>query len=145
MGNYKIYKTGITKDGTNWNLIGKIQNGNLYRAFIKTVAQKNAGQDLEIPENLERLVKWEIVPSKERHKKIIKIFPRIKYGRQLVGFELESYPYIIYLTAKQIKANTKLEINEIDLLIGSTIRPEFYQIGEQRLNGKITSEENKFR
>ena len=144
MEKYEIYKTGKTEDGTNWNLIGKIQDGNLLRAFIKTVAQKEPGQNLEIPENLDRQIKWEIVSSNERHKKIINVFSRIKKGRQLVGFEVENYPYLIYLTAKQIKDNTQLEINEIDMLIGSTIRPEFYQRGEKRFDGEITNEENKF-
>lgn len=143
MGKHKIYNTGKTKDGINWIMIVKIQDGNLCRAYIRTVMPKEIGQDIEIPENSYNRINWKIFSHKRRHKKIINVFPRIKKGRQLVGFEVENYPYLIYLTAKQIKANTQLEITEIDMLIGSFIRPEFYQIGEQQFNGEITHEANK--
>ena len=77
-----------------------------------------------------------------RHKRIKRIFTRIIKGKQLVGFEVESHPKIIYLTGSNIKQNTKLEINEIEMLTGSYIRPDYYKKGEIMFNGNICEKDN---
>ena len=59
------------------------------------------------------------------NKKISRIFTRIIKGKQLVGFEIENQKYTIFLSGSNVKQNTHLEINEIEMLEGSLIRPVF--------------------
>jgi hypothetical protein len=55
------------------------------------------------------------------NKKISRIFTRIIKGKQLVGFEIENQKYTIFLSGSNVKQNTHLEINEIEMLEGSLI------------------------
>jgi hypothetical protein len=65
------------------------------------------------------------------NKKITRVFARIIKGKQLVGFEIENQKYTIFLSGSNVKQNTHLEINEIEMLEGSLIRPDFYAKGEK--------------
>ncbi|MBL85962.1 MAG: hypothetical protein CMO82_04805 [Winogradskyella sp.] len=77
-----------------------------------------------------------------RHKKIKRVFARIKKGRQLVGIEVENHNYTIFLSGSNVKQNTGLNINEIEMLEGSLIRPDFYKKGEKMFNEKICEKDN---
>ena len=76
------------------------------------------------------------------NKKISRVFARIIKGKQLVGFEIENQKYTIFLSGSNVKQNTHLEINEIEMLEGSLIRPDFYAKGEKMINGKICKKSN---
>ena len=70
-------------------------------------------------------------------KTIIDIFTLIYKGNQRVGIKVEGMEKYIYLTASNIKHNTNIEITEVEILIGSKIKPEFYKKGEIMFNGQI--------
>ena len=72
-----------------------------------------------------------------RHRIIKDVFTIIFQGRQRIGFETEGLNEVIYLSYGNVKQCTGIKINEVEILIGSKIRPEFYQVGEKMLNGKI--------
>ena len=76
------------------------------------------------------------------HKKITEVFVRIVKGRQIVGFKVENHKYTIFLTGSNIKQNTNLNINEVDMLVGSLIRTDFYKKGEKMFSGKICDKDN---
>lgn len=76
------------------------------------------------------------------HKKITKVFARIVKGRQLVGFEVENHKFTIFLSGSNVKQNTGLDINEVEMLEGSLIKPDFYKIGEKMFNGKVCEKDN---
>lgn len=72
-----------------------------------------------------------------RHRTIKDVFTIIYKGRQKVGFEVEGLDKYIYLGPGNVKQCTGVKIDEVEILIGSKIRPEFYQTGEKMFNGKI--------
>jgi hypothetical protein len=71
----------------------------------------------------------------KRHKTITDIKTRIRNKRQLVIIGLESNEFV-FLTPQNVKQNTGLEVYELELLVGSKVRIEFYEIGEIMLNLK---------
>lgn len=71
------------------------------------------------------------------YKTITKVFTIIYKGRQQVGFQLEGIEKAIYLSPLNVVQETKIKITEVELLVGSKLRPEFYQSGELMLNGKV--------
>lgn len=137
MAKFRILKTGVSEDGIEWSLISKVKDGITQKAFIKTTTKQIEGNDLDIPEHLLSLIKWLNLDNVQRHKIITEVFTRIKKGRQIVGFRVENFPYVIYLTAKQVKQNTNLEIDEVEMLVGSGIRAVFYKKGEELFDGSI--------
>ncbi len=78
-----------------------------------------------------------------RHKKITNVLIRFKEKRQLVILQLEENG-AVFLSAKQIKQGTDIDITEVELLINSSVREEFYKIGEKMFDGKICEEPNRF-
>ncbi|MEW4925789.1 hypothetical protein [Algibacter sp. 2305UL17-15] len=72
-----------------------------------------------------------------RHKKIKDVFTIIYKGRQRVGFEVEGIEKYIFLSPGNVKQCTDIGITEVEILIGSTIRPELYKEGEKLPNGKL--------
>ena len=75
-----------------------------------------------------------------RHNLIIGIKTILRKKRQLVIVEFDNDGFV-FLTYPQIRQNTGLEIFEIELLIGSTLRIEFYKLGEKMYNGGICEKE----
>jgi hypothetical protein len=71
------------------------------------------------------------------YKTITKVFTIIYKGRQQVGFQIEGIEKCIYLSPLNVEQDTKIKITEVELLIGSKIRPEFYKLGEIMFNGKV--------
>jgi hypothetical protein len=71
-----------------------------------------------------------------RHKKILDVFTIIYKGRQQVGFKVEGVAKYIYLKPENIKQCTGVEITEVEILIGSSLRPELYHAGEKMFNGE---------
>lgn len=78
----------------------------------------------------------------ERHKKILNVSTFVYNGKQKVELEVEGLENKIYLSPANIKQNTNIDINEVEILIGSTIRPTFYKKGEKMLNDKICKDDN---
>lgn len=76
-----------------------------------------------------------------RHKQIKKIKTLIRNKRQLVIVEFDNNE-IAFISANNIKQNTTLEVNEIELLIGSTMRFDFYKKGDKMYNGKVCEKDN---
>lgn len=76
-----------------------------------------------------------------RHKPIKAIRTRIRNKRQLVIIEFDNNEFV-FLSPNNIKQNTTLEVNELELLIGSTLRIDFYKKGEKMFNGKICDKDN---
>lgn len=76
-----------------------------------------------------------------RHKIIVKVKSRLYKKRQLVILEFENSEFI-FISHQEIYQNTKLGICEIELLIGSRVRFEFYRIGEKMFNGKVCNKNN---
>lgn len=76
-----------------------------------------------------------------RHKLIRNIKTRIRKKRQLVIVEFDNNEFV-FLSANNIKQNTNLEFNEIELLIGSTLKIDFYIKGEKMFNDKICEKDN---
>lgn len=72
-----------------------------------------------------------------RHKKILEVFTIIYKGRQLVGFEVEGMEKCLFLSPENIRQCTGVEITEVEILTGSTIRPELYKEGEKMFSGEI--------
>jgi hypothetical protein len=72
-----------------------------------------------------------------RHKLIKDVFTIINKGRQQIGFEVEGLDKYIFLSPGNIMQCTKVSINEVEILIGSKIRPELYTDGEEMTNGEI--------
>jgi hypothetical protein len=77
-----------------------------------------------------------------RHKPIVDIFTIIFKGFQRVGFELKECEKYFYLSPAQVKSNTNIDIHEVELLIGSFIKPVFYKKGEKMLNDEICDIDN---
>ena len=76
-----------------------------------------------------------------RHKLIKSIKTRIRKKRQFVIIEFDNKEFV-FLAASNIKQNTGLEVFELELLIGSKLRIDFYIKGEQMFNGKVCEKEN---
>lgn len=76
-----------------------------------------------------------------RHKLISNIKTRLRKKRQLVIIEFDNNEFI-FLSPNNVKSNTSLEVNELELLIGSTLRIDFYKKGENMFNGKICQNDN---
>lgn len=77
-----------------------------------------------------------------RHKPIKNIKTRIRNKRQLVIIEFDYNNEFVFLTPNNIRQNTGLEVYELELLIGSTLRIDFYKKGEKMFNGGICDKEN---
>ncbi|MCA0235862.1 MAG: hypothetical protein LCH81_05730 [Bacteroidetes bacterium] len=76
-----------------------------------------------------------------RHKSIKNIKTRIRNKKQLVIVEFENNEFV-FLSPNNISQNTGLEIFELELLIGSTLRIEFYKKGDKMFNGSICDKDN---
>jgi hypothetical protein len=74
-----------------------------------------------------------------RHKLIKNIKTRIRNKKQLVIIEFDVNNEFIFLDPARIKQNTQLEVYELELLIGSTVRIDFYQAGEKFLMRKFVT------
>jgi hypothetical protein len=72
-----------------------------------------------------------------RHKKILDVYTIIYKGRQRVGFKVEGMDKHIFLSPGNVKQCTNIELIEVEILIGSTLRPELYKVGEEMINGQI--------
>lgn len=75
-----------------------------------------------------------------RHKNIVDVFTIIYKGRQRVGFKIEGIEKFIYLSPSSIKQCTNVDINEVEILIGSKMRPEFYKKDEKMFTGEVYQE-----
>lgn len=76
------------------------------------------------------------------NRKTIKtIFTRIRNKRIIVIIKFDDENFI-FLSPNNIKQNTSLNINELELLVGSTVRIEYYKIGDKLLNKTICNHEN---
>jgi len=76
-----------------------------------------------------------------RHKTIINIQTRIRKKRQYVLVEFENKEFV-FLSTNNIRQNTSLEVHEIELLIGSKLRIDFYKKGEKMFNNAICEKDN---
>lgn len=72
-----------------------------------------------------------------RHKKILEVFTIIYKGRQRVGFKVEGMDKYLFLSHENVKQCTSVELTEVEILTGSTLRPELYKEGEEMFNGQI--------
>ncbi len=70
------------------------------------------------------------------YEKIIKIFRFVKFNRENVGIEIED-GRIIYIPQKRLDIQSSLEKSEQHILIGSYIMPEYYEPGDEFLDGTI--------
>ncbi|HRN40723.1 MAG TPA: hypothetical protein PK649_01465 [Vicingus sp.] len=77
-----------------------------------------------------------------RHRLIKDVSTIIYKGRQRVRFEVEGLERCIYLSSGNVKQSTGVKIDEVEILIGSKLRPKFYQVGEEMYNGKICENES---
>ena len=82
-------------------------------------------------------------PSAKRHKVIKSVKTRIRKKRQFVVVELMEVNDCIFLSPEEIRQNTGIEPFELELLVGSKIRVEFFKIGEEMLPGKINESDTK--
>lgn len=71
------------------------------------------------------------------HKSILDIFTIIYKGRQRIGFKVQGIEKFLYLSPASVKQCTGVRINEVEILIGSKIRPVFYKKGEKMFGGNI--------
>lgn len=76
-----------------------------------------------------------------RHKLITNVRTRLRGKRQLVIVVFENNDFV-FLSAGSIKSNTSLEVNELELLIGSRLRITYYKNGEQTTIGTICTKDN---
>lgn len=67
-----------------------------------------------------------------------------KRVRQLVLIKLEGLEKEIYLTPEEIYQNVKVPVNQLEVLIGSNLRVEFYNVGDKLLTGDLCKNENFF-
>ena len=72
-----------------------------------------------------------------RHKKIVEVFTIIYKGRQQVGFKVEGMDKYLYLNPENVRQCTNIDLTEVEILIGSTIRTELYKEGEKMFSGRI--------
>jgi hypothetical protein len=77
-----------------------------------------------------------------RHKKILNIKTRIRKKRQLVIIEFDNPNEFVFLAPGNIKGSIGLEVYELELLIGSTMRIEFYKKGDKTFNGDVCKKDN---
>lgn len=75
------------------------------------------------------------------HKLIRSIKTRVHKKRLLVIVEFDNNE-VAFISANRIKQNTTLEVNEIELLIGSTVRLDFYKKSEIMYNGEVCVKDN---
>ena len=68
---------------------------------------------------------------------IIDVFTIIWKGKQKVGFKLENLDKPLFVSPKFVFNNTGIKINEVELLIGSRLKPNFFEIGDKMFSGKI--------
>ena len=69
------------------------------------------------------------------------VFGYIKDGEQLVGFVVGTEEKYIFLSPAQVYQSAGVEVNEVEILIGSRFRPEYYKKGEEMFNGEICEDE----
>lgn len=75
-------------------------------------------------------------------KEIRDVFTLIWKGRQKVGFVVQNNPRPVFLTPENVNQNTGIGINEVEILVGSRMRPVFYQKGEKMFNGQTCLRDN---
>lgn len=78
------------------------------------------------------------------YKKILKVFTIIYNGGQRVGFKADGVDKDLYLSPGNIRKYTNLEINEVEILKGSELKPVLYQEGENIYDG-MNHEDELFR
>lgn len=71
------------------------------------------------------------------HLKIKNVFTCIRNGIQWVGFHIGDNEKCVFLSPAQVRQCTNVNIDEVEILIGSTLSPEFYKAGETMFNGKV--------
>lgn len=76
-----------------------------------------------------------------RHKPIRNIKTRIRNKRQLVIIEFDNKEFV-FIAPNNIRQNTSLEVFELELLVGSTLRIDFYKSGELMFNGQNCNKDN---
>ena len=76
------------------------------------------------------------------YKKILNVFTIIWKGNQKVGFKVENLEKNLFLNPSYVSRNTGVQINELEALIGSNIKPIFYKVGETMESGKSISRGN---
>lgn len=77
-----------------------------------------------------------------RHKVIEKVFAIIYKGKQIVGFNVKGLDSTLFLNYQQISANTKVPVNEIEILCGSRLRVTYYKKNEKMFDGRICDKDN---
>ncbi len=77
-----------------------------------------------------------------RHKRISSLKTRIRKKRQVAIIEFEGEDGVVFLSPNNIKQNTSLEVNELELLLGSKLRVSFYEKGEVMFGGESCKKEN---
>jgi hypothetical protein len=78
-----------------------------------------------------------------RHKLINKVKTRFYNKRMLVIIEFNDKEFI-FIAPNSLKSITNLEVHEFELLVGSTIRVEFYKVGDTLFNGEKCRKDNLF-
>lgn len=76
-----------------------------------------------------------------RHKPIQNIRTRIHKNKLLVIIEFKNKEFV-FLRPENIRQNTTIEVNELELLIDSTLRIDFYKKGDKMFNDKICSKDD---
>jgi hypothetical protein len=76
-----------------------------------------------------------------RHKEIKKIRTRIYKKRTIVIIEFDNKDFV-FIEPIKITNKVKLDVNELELLIGSRMRFVFYEKGEMLFNGNICKKNN---
>ncbi len=136
---FRIFKSGFNQE-RHWIMISKFEKGEFYTSVLTSRKPITSNNEIELPEIMLKEINWK--SHSEIHKPIINVFTRIKNGRQLVIFKIENFEHPIYLTSKQVKENTNLDINEVEMLTDSHLKTIFYKIGEEVLDGRICEKEN---
>ena len=76
-----------------------------------------------------------------RHQEITNVIAKIICGRQVIGLELERAQEVVFLSPEQVYQNTNIGVDEVELLIGSEARIDFYKKGEKMFSKKICQED----
>lgn len=75
--------------------------------------------------------------ANQRHKKIVEVFTHIHNRKQLVAFVLENFDKVVFLTSDQVFQNTGVKITEVEILVGSKLRPVLYRKGDRLIDGRL--------
>jgi len=108
----------------------KMASGKIYEEGSSQVVKSFQVKFEDIMENLRVKNSFQLQKIKE----IYKVFHFIRNGNEVVGFDIgEEKP--IYVSANIVKGLTSLDLNEMYILKGSFIAPEYYDIGENIYEG----------